>query len=87
MRHGPTRLLRPAPRSRSSWRSRGRGRRARQPAAPAFSARLLDEGRTLDSRALIGKKVVVLRFQGSWCKVCTAQAGAIQRLTEKYRPA
>ena len=41
------------------------------PAAPAFSARLLDEGRTLDSRALIGKKVVVLRFQASWCKVCT----------------
>ena len=56
------------------------------PAAPAFSARLLDEKRTLDSRALIGKKVVVLRFQGSWCKVCTAQAGEIQRLAEKYGP-
>ena len=56
------------------------------PAAPAFSARVLDEGRTLDSRALIGKKVVVLRFQGSWCKVCTAQAVAIQRLAEKYGP-
>jgi peroxiredoxin len=56
------------------------------PAAPAFSARLLDENRTLDSRALIGKKVVVLRFQGSWCKVCTAQAAGIQRLAEKYGP-
>jgi peroxiredoxin len=56
------------------------------PAAPAFSARLLDEKRTLDSRALIGKKVVVLRFQGSWCKVCTAQAGEVQRLADKYGP-
>jgi len=56
------------------------------PAAPAFSAKLLDEARTLDSRALIGKKVVVLRFQGSWCKVCTAQAGEMQRLADKYGP-
>lgn len=56
------------------------------PAAPAFSAKLLDDGRALDSRALIGKKVVVLRFQGSWCKVCTAQAVAIQRLADKYGP-
>ena len=28
---------------------------------------------------------LVLRFQGSWCKTCTAQAPAIQRLAEKYR--
>lgn len=56
------------------------------PAAPAFSAKLLDEDRTLDARALIGKKVVVLRFQGSWCKVCTAQAGGIQRLADKFGP-
>jgi peroxiredoxin len=59
---------------------------AAEPAAPAFSAKLLDEDRTLDSRALIGKKVVVLRFQGSWCKVCTAQAAGIQRLAGKYGP-
>ena len=58
---------------------------AAAPAAPPLAARLLDEEREFDSRALIGKKVLVLRFQGSWCKTCTAQAPAIQRLAEKYR--
>jgi peroxiredoxin len=56
------------------------------PAAPPFTARFLDDGREFDSRALIGKKVLVLRFQGSWCKTCTAQAASIQRLAEKYGP-
>src|SRR5262249_1228700 len=54
-------------------------------AAPPLAAPLLDENREFDSRALIGKKVLVLRFQGSWCKTCTAQAPGIQRLAEKYR--
>ena len=58
---------------------------AAAPAAPPYTARLLDDGREFDSRALLGKKVVVLRFQGSWCKTCTAQAPGIQRLAEKYR--
>jgi thiol-disulfide isomerase/thioredoxin len=58
---------------------------AAAPAAPPLAARLLDEDREFDSRALIGKKVLVLRFQGSWCKTCTAQAPGIQRLAEKYR--
>src|SRR5262245_19369211 len=58
---------------------------ATAPAAPPLAARLLDEDREFDSRALIGKKVLVLRFQGSWCKTCTAQAPGIQRLYEKYR--
>jgi peroxiredoxin len=57
---------------------------AAAPAAPAFSAKLLDDGQAVDSRTLIGKKVVVLRFQASWCKVCTAQTAGIQRLAEKY---
>jgi peroxiredoxin len=55
------------------------------PAAPPFTARLLDDGREFDSRALIGKAVLVLRFQGSWCKTCTAQSASMQRLAEKYR--
>jgi peroxiredoxin len=58
---------------------------AAAPAAPPFTARLLDDGREVDSRALLGKKVLVLRFQGSWCKTCTAQSAGIQRLAEKYR--
>ena len=58
---------------------------AAAPAAPPLAARLLDEDREFDSRALIGKKVLVLRFQGSWCKTCTAQAPGIQKLAEKYR--
>lgn len=58
---------------------------AAAPAAPPLAARLLDEDREFDSRALIGKKVLVLRFQGSWCKTCTAQAPGIQRLAEKYQ--
>jgi peroxiredoxin len=57
---------------------------AAAPAAPPLAARLLDDGE-FDSRALIGKKVIVLRFQGSWCKTCTAQAAAMQRLADKYR--
>jgi peroxiredoxin len=55
------------------------------PAAPPLAARLLDDDVEFDSRALIGKKILVLRFQGSWCKTCTAQAAGIQRLAEKYR--
>ncbi len=55
------------------------------PAAPPFTARLLDDGLEFDSRALLGKKVIVLRFQGSWCKTCTAQSAGMQRLAEKYR--
>jgi cytochrome c biogenesis protein CcmG, thiol:disulfide interchange protein DsbE len=55
------------------------------PPAPAFTLRLVDGSGKLDSRALIGKKVVVVRFQASWCKVCVEEAPGIQRLWEKYR--
>ena len=33
------------------------------PAAPGFRVKLLDSSRTFDSREMMGKKVVVLRFQ------------------------
>ncbi|HEV8437165.1 MAG TPA: TlpA disulfide reductase family protein [Methylomirabilota bacterium] len=55
------------------------------PSAPAFTLPLLDGAGTLDSRALIGKKVLVVRFQASWCKVCLEEAAAIERAYEKYR--
>ena len=56
------------------------------PAAPSFTLKRLDGSGTLDSRALIGKKVLVVRFQASWCKVCVVEAPGIQRIYEQYRP-
>jgi peroxiredoxin len=54
------------------------------PAAPGFKVRLLD-GRSLDSRDLIGKKLLVLRFQASYCKPCARESAALGRLAERYR--
>ncbi len=55
------------------------------PAAPGFRVRLLDGKTTLDSRELIGKKVLVLRFQASWCKPCVKESPGLAQLTERYR--
>jgi len=55
------------------------------PAAPAIRVRLLDSGETFDSRLLLGKKVLVVRFQASWCKTCAAQAAGVQRVYERYQ--
>ena len=57
---------------------------AAAPAAPGFKVRLLD-GRSLDSRDLIGKKLLVLRFQASYCKPCARESAALGRLAERYR--
>jgi peroxiredoxin len=57
---------------------------AAAPAAPGFKVRLLD-GRSLDSRDLIGKKLLVLRFQASYCKPCVRESAALGRLAERYR--
>jgi len=46
---------------------------------------LLKGGETFDSRALIGKKVLVLRFQASWCKICAGQAAGLQRVYDRYK--
>src|SRR5256885_7275085 len=40
------------------------------PAAPGFSVKIFDSNATLDSRDLIGKSVLVVRFQASYCKPC-----------------
>jgi peroxiredoxin len=55
------------------------------PAAPAVRMPLLKDGETFDSRALIGKKVLVLRFQASWCKICAGQAAGLQRVYDRYK--
>jgi len=58
---------------------------AAAPAAPGFTVRLLGSQRVLDSRDLIGKKVLVLRFQASWCKPCVKESAALARVAARYR--
>jgi peroxiredoxin len=55
------------------------------PAAPGFRVKTLDGHRTIDSKELIGKKVVVLRFQASYCKPCARESAALNRVAERYR--
>ena len=54
------------------------------PAAPGFRVKQLDGPRTFDSRDLLGKKVIVLRFQASYCKPCVKESAALSRLTDRY---
>ena len=54
---------------------------AAAPSAPAFTVTLLDGSGHFDSRAHIGKHVLVVRFQASWCKVCNEEAEMIERST------
>jgi peroxiredoxin len=55
------------------------------PAAPGFKVRLIDGKTSVDSRDLIGKKILVLRFQASYCKPCVKESPALGRLLDKYR--
>jgi peroxiredoxin len=54
------------------------------PAAPGFRLKTL-EGRAVDSNELIGKKIVVLRFQASYCKPCARESRALSKLVARYR--
>jgi peroxiredoxin len=54
------------------------------PAAPGFKVTTLD-GRTIDSLELIGKKVIVLRFQASYCKACVRESAALAKVFQRYR--
>src|SRR5262249_17468684 len=38
-----------------------------------------------DSREMMGKKVVVLRFQASYCQPCARESEALAALVERYR--
>jgi peroxiredoxin len=58
---------------------------AAAPAAPAFTVRLLDGSGTFDSRSVLGRKILVVRFQASWCKVCVEEAAGLERLYADYR--
>jgi peroxiredoxin len=55
------------------------------PAAPGFRVKTLDGRRTIDSNELIGKKIVVLRFQASYCKPCVKESLMLNRVMERYR--
>jgi peroxiredoxin len=55
------------------------------PAAPGFTIRVMDTERIYDSKELLGKKVVVLRFQSSYCKPCVKESAAFSRLVSRYR--
>jgi len=55
------------------------------PSAPAFTVKRLDGSGTFDSRAVIGKQVLVVRFQASWCPVCAEEAPGIERLWQQYK--
>lgn len=56
------------------------------PTAPAFTLRLLDGKKMLDSRAYLGRSILVMRFQASWCKVCVREAPGLERAYRKYKP-
>jgi cytochrome c biogenesis protein CcmG/thiol:disulfide interchange protein DsbE len=58
---------------------------AAAPAAPAFTITRLDGAGTFESRAHIGKHILVVRFQASWCKVCNEEAAGIERVYRKYK--
>jgi len=55
------------------------------PAAPAFRVTLLDRAEVVDSRERFGERVMVLRFQASWCKRCVAESAALSRVTDRYK--
>ncbi len=57
-----------------------------RPAAPAFTLRLLDGKTTLDSRSYLGKSILVVRFQASWCRLCVREAPGFERAYRKYKP-
>ena len=54
------------------------------PSAPGFRVTTLD-GRAINSNGLIGQKVIVLRFQASYCKPCVKESAALSQVAEKYR--
>jgi thiol-disulfide isomerase/thioredoxin len=58
---------------------------AAAPAAPAFRVTLLDRAEAVDSRERFGERVMVLRFQASWCKRCVAESAALSRVADRYR--
>ncbi|MGH7313551.1 MAG: TlpA family protein disulfide reductase [Candidatus Rokuibacteriota bacterium] len=63
----------------------GPGRADSPPEAPGLRVELLNFSRVVDSRELTGKKVLVVRFQASYCRACAKESWAFGRLVERYR--
>jgi peroxiredoxin len=61
------------------------GRAAAADPAPGFRVKLLDSTEYVDSRELVGKKVLVLRFQASYCKACARESAALGKVDQRYR--
>ena len=55
------------------------------PAAPGFKVKLLDGKTSLDSHDVVGKTILVLRFQASYCKPCAKEAPGLARVYDHYR--
>jgi peroxiredoxin len=53
--------------------------------APAFTLRLLGSAAVFDSRSALEKKILVVRFQASWCRPCAREAAALERFYRRYR--
>ena len=56
------------------------------PAAPGFKVKLLDGATSVDSHDVIGKKILVLRFQASYCKPCAKESPGLSRIFDRYGP-
>ena len=56
------------------------------PAAPGFKVQLLDGATSVDSHDVIGKKILVLRFQASYCKPCAKESPGLSRIFDRYGP-
>lgn len=54
------------------------------PTAPGFLLHLLD-GTPFDSRESIGKQILVVRFQASYCKPCVRESAALNRVADRYK--
>jgi peroxiredoxin len=63
----------------------GSGRAESPSEAPGLRVELFNAPRVIDSRELTGKKVLVVRFQASYCRACAKESGAFGRLVERYR--
>ena len=63
----------------------GPGRAENPPESPGLRVELLNSSRVIDSRELTGKKVLVVRFQASYCRPCAKESRAFGRVVERYR--